>query len=335
MKSIFILCTSLIFAIVGLRGQSSFNQSPSFQAVQAFLASLSPAQKAIACLPFSDSSRLKWSNLPQEQVYRKGISFKELADSQRVLIHRLLRTVLSQQGYQKFLFIIQYDQAILERLSKIKSPIAQRYGNQLYWFSIFGTPEKNKTWGWKFEGHHISLNFTHSPQGVTCTPMFVGINPALTTSGPYAGQYLMFEENDFGNQLFNSLTPTQKAKTLLGPHPTDADVMTQTGREPHLKDPRGLRYTEMNAQQQQLVQGIVKAWVENLTPTLAQEKLQAIWANKNKLIFTWLGSNNTNELHYYSLKTDRFIIEFSNRDGGIYHYHTIWRDLGEDFGGRN
>ena len=71
--------------------------------------------------------------------------------------------------------------------------------------------------------------------------------------------------------------------------------------------------------------------MENLTPALAQEKMKRILAAKEKIVFTWQGSNNTNELHYYSIKTDSFIIEFSNRDGGIYHYHTLWRDLSEDF----
>jgi hypothetical protein len=87
----------------------------------------------------------------------------------------------------------------------------------------------------------------------------------------------------------------------------------------------------MTPKQQGFVEGIIKAWVENLTPSLAQEKLKRVMANKNNLIFSWQGSFNTNELHYYSLKTDTFIIEFSNRDGGMQHYHTIWRDISEDF----
>jgi len=331
MKMKFSTLIVLFCSAVTLFGQSTFDQSASIKAATAFLATLTPAQKTVANLALSDSSRTKWSNLPLEQVYRKGIQMNDLADSQRVIMHQLLRCVLSQQGYQKLLFIIQYDQAILERLSKAKSPIAQRYGNQNYWFSIFGTPGKDKIWAWKFEGHHISLNLTYSPKGVTCTPMFVGINPALTSSGPYAGAYLMFEENDFGNQLFNDLSPDLQKKARLGPHPIDADVMTQTGKEAHMKDRKGVRYTEMTPKQQGFVEGIIKAWVENLTPSLAQEKLKRVMVNKNNLIFSWQGSFNTNELHYYSVKTDTFIIEFSNRDGGMQHYHTIWRDISEDF----
>ncbi len=311
--------------------QHQFDQTASLNAAHTFLKTVTPAQKKLVNLPLNDTSRTKWSNLPFEQVVRKGIQMKDLTDSQRIIIHNLLRTVLSAQGYQKFLLIIQYDEATHERLTKAGSFNANRYGNQNYWFTIFGTPEQNKIWSWKFEGHHISLNFTYSAKGVTCTPMFVGINPALVTTGAYAGSHLMFEENDFGNQLFNDLNVHLKQKAMVREHPKDADVMTQIGQEGHLKDKKGVFYTEMTPKQQLLVENCLRAWVENLNPILAKEKMKQILAHKNKFIFTWQGTRNTNDLHYYSIKTDSFIIELTNRDGGIYHYHTLWRDLSEDF----
>ncbi len=325
----------LIINTFVLFGQPYFEQKTSVKAANAILASLSTAQKAIANLPFDDTSRTKWSNLPFGQyTERKGVHFKDLADSQRMAIHSLLRLVLSPQGYQKFMFIMQYDEGIHERLTKSNSPIANRYGNQNYFFTVFGTPALDKIWSWKFEGHHISLNFTYSPKGVTCTPMFVGINPALTTSGPYAGYHVMFEENDFGNQLFNSLPADLKKKATTSPHPKDADVMTQKGNEPFLKEKNGVSFKEMDEKQKILVEKIIRTWVENLTPELAQEKMSKVLAHKNDLYFTWQGTNNTNELHYYAIKTDSFIIEHTNRDQGMYHYHTMWRDLTEDFKGK-
>jgi Protein of unknown function (DUF3500) len=331
MKKILFTFFGILTVVSCLFCQIRFDPNASVKAARDFLKTANPAQKIVANLPFEDSSRREWSNLPLEQVTRKGIPWKDLTDSQRIIIHNLLRTVLSAQGYQKILFIIQYDEATHERLTKIASPIANRYGNQNYWFTIFGNPEPNKIWSWKFEGHHISLNFTYSPNGVTGTPMFVGINPALITTGAYAGYHLMFEENDFGNQLFDDLSMGLKQKATVSEHPKDADVRTQMGNEAHLKDKKGISYTEMTPKQQNLVENILRAWVENLNPILAKEKMNRILAHKNKLIFTWQGSQNTKDLHYYALKTDRFIIEFTNRDGGIYHYHTLWRDLSEDF----
>jgi Protein of unknown function (DUF3500) len=320
-----------LFTFSHLFGQNNFDQSSTLRAANAFLGTLTTAQKALANLKFEDTSRLKWDNVPMGQVTRHGVQFKDLSDTQHIAVHSLLRTVLSPQGYQKMLFIIQFDQGIHDRLMKTDTVLAQRYGNKNYWTTIFGEPNKDKIWAWKFEGHHISLNFTHSPKGVTCTPMFVGINPALTTTGAYAGYHIMFEENDFGNQLFNDLSLDLKQKALVNPHPKDADVMTRVGKEAHLKDRKGLKYAEMTPKQQDLVEKIIKTWVENLTPVLAGEKMKRALANRKEMLFTWQGSLNANELHYYSIKTADFIIEFTNRDGGIHHYHTLWRDLTEDF----
>lgn len=312
-------------------GQNNFDQTATLEAANAFLEMLTPAQRLVAHLPFNDTSRQKWDNVPMGQVTRHGVQFKDLSDAQHIGVHSLLRTVLSQQGYQKMLFIIQFDQAIHDRLMKTDTVLAQRYGNKNYWLTIFDTPNKDKIWAWKFEGHHISLNFTHSPKGVTCTPMFVGINPALTATGPYAGNHLMFEENEFGNQLFNDLSGDMKKKALVSALPKDADVITRVGKEAHLKDRKGVKFTEMTPKQQILVENIIRAWVENLTPILAKEKVKRVLSNKKNILFTWQGTLNASELHYYSIKTDDFIIEFSNRDGGIHHYHTLWRDLTEDF----
>jgi hypothetical protein len=330
MKNLFFLSLFVFYALCAV-GQADFDANTSVKAANDFLKTLDITQKKVANLPWEDSSRVQWSNLPFESVMRRGIQLKDLTDAQRIAIHQLLRTVLSQQGYQKMMFIIQYDEGTRERLSKALSAIAHRYGNQNYWLTIFGEPIADKIWAWKFEGHHISLNMTYSPQGVTCTPMFVGINPALTTTGAYAGNHVMFEECDFGNQLFSSLSEDLKKKAIISPHPKDADVMTKIGKEAHLKSKKGVFYTEMTPKQQTLVENIARAWVENLTPALAQQKLKQILANKNNIVFSWQGTDNPEELHYYSIKTDTFIIEYTNRDGGIYHYHTLWRDLTEDF----
>ena len=105
-----LLNSSLIF------GQNNFDQTATLKAANAFLGMLTPAQKAVANLAFSDTSRQKWDNVPMSQVTRHGIQFKDLSDTQHLGVHSLLRTVLSAQGYQKMMFIIQFDQGIHDRL---------------------------------------------------------------------------------------------------------------------------------------------------------------------------------------------------------------------------
>jgi Protein of unknown function (DUF3500) len=329
MKNI-LLYFFLLKTLIGY-SQSVFDQKPTVAAAKALLSTLSAEQKSKVSLNFADTSRTKWSNLPMESAVRQGLWWNDLADTQKIHIHALLRSVLSTIGYQKALFIIQYDEDIKQRLTASKSPIAHRYGQEKYWITIFGDPDVDKMWAWKFEGHHISFNFTHSPKGVTCTPMFVGINPALTTTGAFAGRYIMQDENELGKQLFTSLTPELKKKAILGAIPTIADPMAQTGKEAFFKEKTGISYTEMSKIQQAMVLNILKAWVENVNPALASEKLNLILKDKEALRFVWYGTEDVSQLHYYRIFSPTFIIELTNRDGGIQHLHSLWRNLEEDF----
>ncbi len=329
MKYLFILFLGCIQ--LHLQAQNTFSQKPSADAANAFLSTFTLETRAIVQFSFNDTSRTKWSNLPNLQYSRKGAWLKDLNDDQRQKMHAVLRTVLSQQGYQKILFIMQYDEATHERLTATNNPIAARYSNKNYWMSIFGEPKVGNIWGFKLEGHHISLNLTFSPNGVTATPMFTGINPALITSGDYAGRYVMYEEDAYGKALFSSLSPALKAKARLSEHPKDADVMVQKGNEAFLSQKQGVNYTELTAVQKKMVIGIIDAWVKNLAPDIANEKIKHIHRSLKEMNFVWMGSEDVSELHYYRLQSPACVIEFTNRDGGIYHYHTMWRDLEEDF----
>lgn len=315
--------------------QRTFNQQPTVQAAQALLHSLSDQQKAKANLPFSDSSRTRWSNFPMEQVTRKGLWFKDLTDTQKIHVHTLLRTVLSVEGYQKVLFIMQYDEDIRTRLTAANSPISHRYGHEKYWITVFGTPTLSGTWGWKFEGHHISLNFTHSPSGVSCTPLFVGINPALTLTGPFAGRYLLQPEHELGKQLFSALSPALRQRATIGPHPTNADPLAQKGNESFIAEKTGIGWHDLNKSQQALVWDILANWVNVFTPALQHEKMTVLRAQASRLRFAWMGTDDPNALHYYRIWSPSFTLELTNRDGGLQHLHTLFRILPEDFGGRH
>jgi hypothetical protein len=322
-----------LFSIVGtLITAQSFDQSSVIDAAKKFMNSLSDVQKNIALRPLSDDNHTRWSNLPLEQVERDGLRLDELNDEQRQNIHQLLRTVLSDQGYLKILFIMQYDQETNNRLTAAKSPIAHRYGQEKYWTWIFGYPDKTEKWGFKFEGHHISINLTFSPKGISCTPHFTGINPGLTTKGITSGKYVMYRENEVGKKLFNSFNEVQRKKAHVDTLPFTIDVRTQQGKEPHLSDGKGLKYLEMNKNQQLMIVDILSAWVDNFHPSIAAAKKINMLKSIALSRFTWLGSSSIDDLHYYSITAPGWIVEFTNRDQGLQHYHTIWRSMPEDYG---
>jgi len=322
----------ILLAAASLMAQASFDQLPVRDATRRFIKSLTPDQKTICIRPLTDTNRTKWSNLPLEQVNRDGLRLDQLQDSQRVLIHDVLRTILSEQGYQKALFIMQYDEDTHTRLTAAKVPIAHRYGQEKYWTWIFGNPEDNNIWGFKFEGHHLSINMTFSPKGVSCTPHFTGINPGLITKGMNAGKYILYHESEVGKNLFVSLSETQRKKAHIDTLPFTIDVRTQNGKEPFLTDHSGLPYIEMNTKQKVMVAQIINAWVDNFHPHIAGPHKKRMNTYLNKMRFVWMGTSSIHDLHYYGLLGPEWVIEFATRDQGIQHFHTLWRTMPDDFG---
>ena len=333
---------NLLFIFCLFLAQAAFSQNKTIiSEVNDFKSLLSQEQKKIAELPFSDSSRLKWSNLPMEETTRQGIQFKDLSDEQKIKVHRILRNVLSQQGYQKILFIMQYDEELHLRMVTANNPLARKYGQNNYWITVFGEPQKNNSWGLKFEGHHISINLTFSSEGevISCTPLFTGVNPAFSATGLFAGKYILADENELGKELYASLTPDLQKKAFIGELPKDADTRMELNKavkagtwtvEKNIKtipsSHMGVSFTEMNNAQQVLVKRIIHSWVDNFNEKIATAQSQKINKNLNKINFSWMGTSDVEQLHYYRLQSPDFIIEFTNRDQGQYHFHSLWRE---------
>ena len=336
---VFVLC--LISAYFGYAQHKTIITN-----VNDFLTSLTPEQTKIAELKFSDSSRLKWSNLPMEETTRQGIQFKDLTDIQKIKVHEILRNVLSAQGYQKTLFIMQYDEELHLRMVAANNPLARKYGQNNYWvtvFSDYGTNKNPKSdWGLKFEGHHVSINLIFSSEGevTSCTPLFTGVNPAFSATGLNAGKYILADENEFGKELFSSLSPILQKKAIISAElPRDADTRMELNKNIKAESwilennvnniPSAIsfvNYTEMDNAQQVLVKKIIRSWVDNFNEKIAAEKIQKIYKNLNKIKFSWMGASDVEQLHYYRLQSPDFIIEFTNRDQGLYHFHSLWRE---------
>lgn len=59
--------------------------------------------------------------------------------------------------------------------------------------TVLGTPGSRDPWGWRVEGHHISLDFTIvNGTLVAPSPTFFGSNPAEVREGPKKGLPLWF-----------------------------------------------------------------------------------------------------------------------------------------------
>ena len=303
-------------------------------AAQAFANSLDQTQREKALLPFEDKSQKDWNNLPTHSFARQGLPLGEMNDQQKMALHSLLQTGLSAQGYLKAQRIIEQDQQ--HRLDVFEESGFETdrtmYGHDYYYLSIFGEPANDQLWGWSFEGHHLSLNFTLSNQDISVTPMFVGVDPREIMEGPYAGYSVMDEESDIAWKLINSLDQDQQTEANMKGKMPD-DILTRTGEEPHTQNVIGLPYSQMTASQQYSLKALLRAWVLNLNYTLAEQEMAKIdRAGIESLHFAWSGDSEQRKPKYYRIHGPATIIEYDNRSYEQWHIHSLWRSLSEDFG---
>jgi hypothetical protein len=204
---------------------------------------------------------------------------------------------------------------------------------ELYYVSIFGKPEATGTWGWRVEGHHLSLNFLIvDGKEITVTPSFFGSNPAEVRQGPRIGLRVLGTEEDLGRQLVKSFTDEQK-KIVIYTNAAPREIITGNNRKATALTPTGLVASKMDKTQQKLLQQIIEEYVRNYRPELADDDLKKIEkAGWGKIFFAWAGGLEPGEGHYYRVQGPTFLMEFDNTQNNANHIHTVWRDFEHDFG---
>jgi len=291
--------------------------------VQRLIESLSPPLSQKVRMPFNDAERFNWHYIPRS---RRGIAIGELSPSQRELLHAVLRTGLSASGYQKANGILELE-PILGRLEGG----GNRRNPERYYLSIFGEPSQTP-WGWRFEGHHLSLNATLAPSGASFTPMFLGANPARVPGGPRAGWQVLGSEENLGRSLLASLAANQRERALISSR-APFDIVTGTDRRFTLEKFEGLPAAAMNAEQRQMLLQLIRTYVGNAPAAIADSEMQKIQtAGIEKLHFAWAGGDRRGQGHYYRVHGPTILIEYDNTQDGANHIHTVWRKPGGDFG---
>ncbi|MBI2929783.1 MAG: DUF3500 domain-containing protein [Verrucomicrobia bacterium] len=317
------LMGALLAAPVFVRAHSPAEEMA--EAAHNFLAALAPEQRAKATFEWKDDERLNWHFIPRA---RKGIPFKEMTPAQRPLAHALLSTGLSQRGYAQATTIMSLEQILLE-LEQGKGPTRDP---ELYFVSIFGQPDEQGTWGWRVEGHHLSVNFTVVGGQIAAAPSFFGSNPGEVRDGPRQGLRVLGEEEDLGRQLVKSLTDAQR-KTAIIDATAPKDILTEAKRKVTPLEQTGLAYAKMTASQRRLLGELVRMYAHRHRPDVAHKDLEKIEkAGWGKLRFAWAGGVERGEGHYYRVQGPTFLLEYDNTQNNANHIHSVWRDFANDFG---
>jgi hypothetical protein len=295
-----------------------------------FLAALTAEQRQQAAFRFSADERMNWHYIPRE---RKGLPIKQMTEPQRQLARGLLKTGLSQKGYLTATSIMDLETVLGDLERRSARPPAIVRDPELYFFSIFGTPGAKETWGWRVEGHHVSLNFTIvNGTLMATTPWFFGVNPAEVREGPNKGLRILAGEEDTAYALVAALDEPQRARATIDVAAPNEIITENKVRVDPLK-PVGILVSDLTARQRDLLMQVVESYTSAMPADLSAERLAALKkAGVEKIGFAWAGETERGKKHYYRLQGPTFLVEFDNTQNDANHIHSVWRDFAGDFG---
>lgn len=293
-----------------------------------WLASLDGDRATRARYALDDAERLDWHFIPRT---RHGVSLGELSPSQRALAFGFLAAAVSRRGLVKATSIMALEQTLHDREHGrgdfVRDPSA-------YYLTIFGTPSETATWGWRLEGHHLSISLTIvDGHRVVIAPAFFGASPAVTDTGTR----VLGREEQLGLDLVSSLDDRQRAIAMSAPPSSTEtiggapdDILTGPGAT--LTELPGLRGSQMTRQQRDKLAALVDEAAGNLPFVAATSDL-------DQTVFTWSGARTIDQPHYYRLSGPTFVYELDNTQEHANHVHTVWHvrssgggGLGGDFG---
>jgi len=306
-------------------------------AAEKFLTTLTAEQKDKAVYAFDSKERTNWWFIPlqteDKKPKRKGLPLEEMTAKQKDAARELLRAGTSASSYVKATTIMSLE-SILRDLEKGGSMVRNP---NWYFFTIFGTPSKTGPWGWRVEGHHLSLNFTlDKGKLVSATPNFFGANPATLPEGPRKGSKTLPEAEVLAKDLFNALDDDQKKVALQDKQFPEIE---QGKAKPNVGPAKGLPASKMNKKQKAILLKLVASYADRMPDELAQFEMDRVEkAGTDKIHFAFARETEKRGKPYtYRVQGPTFVIEFLNvqpdsAGNPANHIHSAWRNLQGDFG---
>ena len=328
-----------------------------------WLDSLNAEQRKQATYPLESDEYLRWNFIPTEAFPRNGVRLKDMTEAQQKLAHALLRSGLSDRGYQTYTAIIALED-ILRVVEGARAggapggaappagapaagapgaaPGGARGGRGgggfvrdpgVYFFTVFGQPSATGNWGWRVEGHHISLHFAVSKGAVaSSTPSFAGSNPAEVRDGAEKGKRVLANLEDTGRALVMALDDKQRGTAIIN-QTAPTEIVTNNTLNISPLSPDGLKYSAMTPAQRDLLMKVIDAYAGLMTPDVAAQRMARLKAGGlDNIGFAWAGPVERGALHYYRVQGPTFLIEFDNTQNQGNHVHSVWRDFNGDFG---
>lgn len=291
-----------------------------------FLLSLTEEQRKTATFDFMDGERFIYHYTPIE---RKGLALRAMRPEQQHLAHALLSAGLSQKGYIKAATIMSLE----EVLKVLENDSGERRNPGKYYFSVFGQPSDKGIWGYRVEGHHISLHFTVRDGKLFAAPAFFGANPREVRHGARKGLRVLSAEEDLARDLLHALSADQR-KVAIVDTKAYPDILTSNNRKAAISgQPSGLAANRMTGAQLDKLATLLTSYTDYLADDPRKWREAQIRDAGEKIHFAWAGGSEFSDPHYYRIQAPTFLVEYDCTQNRANHIHTVWRDLTGDWGG--
>lgn len=309
-----------------LAASAAAAQEPALlDAVRQLSETLSADERAQLFMPFNSDERLNWHFVPKG---RPGLYLKEVDEAKQAAVLEVVRAGLSDAGYEKVETIRSLENVLREMEG------AAHRDPELYALQVYGDPGSEGAWMVRYEGHHISLNWTVLDGEVIATsPQFLGANPAqVRIEHALKGTRALGAEEDLGRRLLLALGDDQRAQAVVADE-APRDILTSNQREASMQADEGIAYADMTEEQQGLLISLIELYASVQPPDIARARLDALReAGLEAVKFAWMGGTEEGVGHYYRIQGPTFLIEYDNTQNDANHVHTVWRDFKGDFG---
>jgi hypothetical protein len=302
---------------------------PMAVAATALLMSFDDDQRTACVHAFEDAERRNWQPAPFGDA---GVRLDAMTETQREKARGLLASALSESGLATVDGVMLLER-ILVALNAERGQVSRLLGEGRYFVTIYGDPVADAPWGWRIEGHHLSLTFTCKNGAWTAHgPLFVGSQPARVKGGEHDGMRLLGTKDDNVRAFLASLDEEQRSQAVLAGN-LPGNILLLPGQDDGFPEPKGLAGADLTDTQREQLFRILSDWADWLRVDLAAAERKRMRAGLAQTRFVWMGSTGVDEPHYWRIVGPHFAIEYAAPERDPDHVHTIWRDTENDFGG--
>ncbi len=299
-------------------------------AVRPFIAGLEPDQRKAAAFAWDGPEWRGWNYFGSADFIKPGLRLEQMNDRQKAAAWAVLATLLSPAGLQKAKNVMTLQDVLAARGNGAGQRSSQRFS-----FAVFGTPAETGAWGFRLEGHHLSLSVAvRDGRIVSVTPSSFSANPNRVASGPHAGLITLSQEEGLARRLIGDLSPQLQARARLSDTAL-TNILSHAGRERSNARKVGVPAGDLGSAQRDLLWQLIETYtVEHLATALGAAQRSRVKAgDRDSVHFAWHGPNVPEKAFGYRVIADGFVIEMGSVDPAAQHLHTIYHDLGNVLGG--